>query len=115
MEARRINPDVTVLGDVAEIPGLGHLPVNAFVLHAEQPVVVDTEAGRQAIEVRGDFEVGRPPGVPMGASLDVPIAVNLPPLPVAPGNRYEWRLTVDGEAREGWGVAFSTMAAPEQV
>ena len=87
-----------------------------FLVDADgQPVVVDTEAGRQAIEVRGDFEVGRPPGVPMGASLDVPIAVNLPPLPVAPGNRYEWRLTVDGEAREGWGVAFSTMAAPEQV
>ena len=28
--------------DFAEIPGLGFLPVNAFVLHAEQPVVVDT-------------------------------------------------------------------------
>jgi glyoxylase-like metal-dependent hydrolase (beta-lactamase superfamily II) len=34
--------DVTVLNDVAEIPGLGYLPVNAFVIHAEQPVVVDT-------------------------------------------------------------------------
>jgi hypothetical protein len=42
MEARRINPDVTVLGDTAEVPGIGHLPVNAFVLHSEQPVVVDT-------------------------------------------------------------------------
>ncbi len=42
MEARRINPDVTVLGDTAEIPGIGYLPVNAFVLHSEQPVVVDT-------------------------------------------------------------------------
>ena len=42
MEAHRINHDVTVLADATEIPGLGHLPVNAFVLHAEQPVVVDT-------------------------------------------------------------------------
>lgn len=42
MEAHRINSDVTVLGDSVEIPGIGHLPVNAFVLHAEQPVVVDT-------------------------------------------------------------------------
>ena len=42
MEAHRINPDVTVLADSAEVPGIGHLPVNAFVLHAEQPVVVDT-------------------------------------------------------------------------
>ena len=38
MEAHRINPDVTVLADSAEVPGIGHLPVNAFVLHAEQPV-----------------------------------------------------------------------------
>jgi hypothetical protein len=42
MEVRRVNPDVTVLGDSAEVPGIGHLPVNAFVLHAAQPVVVDT-------------------------------------------------------------------------
>lgn len=35
-------PDVRGLVDGAEIPGLGHLPINAFVLHAEQPVLVDT-------------------------------------------------------------------------
>ena len=31
-----------VLADSIEIPGLGHLPVNAFLLHAAQPVLVDT-------------------------------------------------------------------------
>lgn len=41
MHTHRIG-DVTVLNDYAEIPGLGFLPVNAFVLHAEQPVVIDT-------------------------------------------------------------------------
>ena len=35
-------PDVTSLVDAVEIPGLGFLPINAFVLHAEQPVLVDT-------------------------------------------------------------------------
>lgn len=39
------HPDVTVLHDQAEIPGLGFLAVNAFVLHAEQPVVLDTGLG----------------------------------------------------------------------
>jgi Metallo-beta-lactamase superfamily len=34
--------DVTVLNDYIEVPGLGFLPVNAFVLHAEQPVVIDS-------------------------------------------------------------------------
>ena len=35
-------PDVTALSDTALIPTLGYLPVNAFLLHAEQPVLVDT-------------------------------------------------------------------------
>ena len=38
-------PDVTVLADQLEIPGIGNLPVNAFVLHAAEPVVVDTGLG----------------------------------------------------------------------
>ncbi|MEU0272239.1 MBL fold metallo-hydrolase [Streptomyces sp. NPDC006307] len=37
--------DVTVLADCLEVPGIGFLPVNAFVLHAEEPVVVDTGLG----------------------------------------------------------------------
>jgi glyoxylase-like metal-dependent hydrolase (beta-lactamase superfamily II) len=46
MHIHRIG-DVTVLNDYAPVPGLGgahplFLPVNAFVLHAEQPVVIDT-------------------------------------------------------------------------
>src|SRR6187549_270674 len=41
MHIHRIG-DVSVLNDYAEIPGLGFLPVNAYVLHAEQPVVNDS-------------------------------------------------------------------------
>lgn len=42
MPVHQIRPDVSVLSDSIEVPGIGHLPVNAFVLHADQPVVVDT-------------------------------------------------------------------------
>ncbi|WP_100501163.1 MBL fold metallo-hydrolase [Geodermatophilus chilensis] len=42
MRSHRLSDDLTVLAHAEEIPGLGHLPVNAFVLHAEQPVLVDT-------------------------------------------------------------------------
>lgn len=45
MQTYRIGTDVTVLNDQLEVPGLGFLPVNAFVLHAEQPVVIDTGLG----------------------------------------------------------------------
>ncbi len=42
MRINRIRRDITVLGDELEVPGIGHLPVNAYVLHAAEPVVVDT-------------------------------------------------------------------------
>jgi metallo-beta-lactamase superfamily protein len=45
MHTYRSRPDVSVLGDYLEVPGLGFLPVNAFVIHAAQPVVVDTGLG----------------------------------------------------------------------
>jgi len=45
MRVHRIRPDVSVLSDSLEVPGIGHLPVNAFVLHSAEPVVVDTGLG----------------------------------------------------------------------
>jgi glyoxylase-like metal-dependent hydrolase (beta-lactamase superfamily II) len=45
MRIFRPHADVTVLNDSLEVPGLGFLPVNAFVLHAAEPVVVDTGLG----------------------------------------------------------------------
>ena len=42
MQTHRPNSDVTVLNDHLPVPTIGFLPVNAFVLHAAEPVVVDT-------------------------------------------------------------------------
>jgi hypothetical protein len=42
MQRHDITDEITVLSDHAEVPGIGFLPVNTFVLRAEQPVVVDT-------------------------------------------------------------------------
>ena len=42
MQIHRLDSDVTVINDHLEVPTIGFLPVNAFVLHAAQPVVVDT-------------------------------------------------------------------------
>lgn len=44
MRTHQAHDDVVVLADQLEVPGIGHLPVNAFVLRAEQPVLVDTGA-----------------------------------------------------------------------
>jgi glyoxylase-like metal-dependent hydrolase (beta-lactamase superfamily II) len=42
MQIHRPNSDFTVLNDHMPVPTIGFLPVNAFVLHAAEPVVVDT-------------------------------------------------------------------------
>jgi hypothetical protein len=42
MDIHRIGGDISVLNDQMPVPGIGVLPVNAFVLHAAEPVVVDT-------------------------------------------------------------------------
>ncbi len=75
-----------------------------------QPVLVNTEDGSQAVEVRGDFQVGRPEGVPEGSPIDVALAINIGPMPLVPSNRYTWRFTVDGDADEDWVLAFTTRA-----
>ncbi len=43
--------DIDVIGFHAPIPGLGILPVNTFVIHGEQPVLVDTAIA----DMRHDF------------------------------------------------------------
>jgi hypothetical protein len=42
MDINRIGREVSVLADQLEVPGIGFIPVNAFVLHAAEPVVIDT-------------------------------------------------------------------------
>jgi hypothetical protein len=76
-----------------------------------RPVMVETAEGEQPVELRGDFHVGQPQGVPEGSPVDLPMALNLPPFQLAPGSRYTWRFTVDGESLPGASVSFSTRPA----
>lgn len=45
MTVHKVGQDISVINDCLEVPGIGFLPVNAFVLHAAEPVVVDTGVG----------------------------------------------------------------------
>ncbi len=76
-----------------------------------QEIRLPTPQGEQPVAVRGQFEVGRPPGLAPGTPLDATVAVNVGPLPLPPGGRYLWRLSINGETREDWQVAFSTRPA----
>lgn len=52
------------------------------------------------------------PIVKPGSSLFWPFALNVPPgLPLAPSAIYEWRITIDGKAAEGWTLPFTVIDA----
>ena len=78
-----------------------------------QAVQIETNEGPQPVEVRGDFAVPQPEGVREGSPVDLPMAVNFGPLPLAPSNRYKWRFVVDGENLPGGSVSFATRPAEE--
>jgi hypothetical protein len=64
----------------------------------------------QPLRIEGEFEAGRPPGLKPGTPLDVALALNFAPLPLAAGGRYVWRLSIGG-FDDDWQVAFSTRPA----
>lgn len=76
------------------------------------PVMVPGPEGATPIEVRGDLQVGRPEGLAPGSPIDLPLAVAVSPLPLAPGTRYNWRLVMDGEHRPDWMLSFATRPIP---
>jgi hypothetical protein len=78
-------------------------------------VVVPGPVEEQAVALEGDFEVGRPPGAPLGSEQGVVLAINLAPLPLTAGARYEWRLSVNGQSDENWRLPFSFMGQPEAL
>jgi hypothetical protein len=57
---------------------------------------------------QGDFEVGRPPGLPHGMPIDQAFALNIGSLELRPGQIYEWRLEIDGHHQEEWSAKFYT-------
>jgi hypothetical protein len=77
-------------------------------------VLVDgpEEHGEQVpLQVTGEFEAGRPPGIKPGTPIDSALAVNFGPLALEAGRRYQWRLSIDGETDEDWALGFSTRRA----
>lgn len=63
---------------------------------------------RRPVGLEGGFEVGRPPGLKPGTPIDMPLALNFAPIPLQPGSRYVWTLSIDDETSDDWRVAFST-------
>lgn len=68
--------------------------------------------GFAALKFDAEFEVGRPPGVAPGTPLVSSLAVNIPPLPLAPGKSYEWVLSVNRQSKDEWKLPFTVRQQP---
>src|SRR4051794_6393845 len=80
-----------------------------------KPVMVETDQGEQPVCIEGGFNVAPQPGLKRGTPLSLPLALNMPPQPLAAGSRYEWRLDVDGESHEDWRLGFNTLPPDPQA
>jgi hypothetical protein len=60
-----------------------------------------------AVRIEHTFCTGIPPLVRPGTPLDWAFAFAIG-VPLEPGNRYQWRMTIDGREDEDWCVAFET-------
>ena len=65
--------------------------------------------GSQPVRIEGNFEVGRPAGTPAGSDIDAALAVNIGPLPLAPG-LYSWQLAIGDLAPPEWRRTFAVRA-----
>ncbi|MCG7284947.1 hypothetical protein MHY85_03040 [Cellulomonas sp. ACRRI] len=71
------------------------------------PVTVPGPFGDQPLNVTAQTQAGRPPGLPAGSEVRIPLTVNIGPgLPLVAGQRYEWRATLDGRTNPDWSQSF---------
>jgi hypothetical protein len=80
------------------------------LLDADGNGVPAADDDEEMVHAEGEFEAGRPPGLMIGTPVDLPLVVPFGPL-VAEAGRYEIRLTINGETKENWFVAFSVRQA----
>lgn len=79
----------------------------------ERPVIVPTPIGDRPVEIGGQFEAGRPPGLKPGTPLTVPLVVNLAPMPLQPDGLYVWKFEIDDHSEEDWQLSFMTRPAAQ--
>ena len=70
------------------------------------PFEVSTPDGDRPLSFEGEFRVTAGPQKKPGSTLNGLEAVALPPIPLPPGETFEWKLSIDGATRDEWRVSF---------
>ena len=76
-----------------------------------EPVTVPALTARSRLRSRATRRSAVQTGLVHGADIDFPLAFQLGPLPLEPGQRYQWVLDIDGETQQDWHLTFSTRPA----
>jgi hypothetical protein len=100
----RLKPHIPVrqsLGIVVHVPF--DLTNHPLKLHVQ---LLDDDSntvglGGNEVKVDVEFEVGRPPGVKHGETINFPLALDFDGLALEPGG-YVWQSEVDGESVARW-------------
>lgn len=104
------DPTPMAIGLLVEVPwvqvGQDH-QLDLRLLDDQDQEVLNPE-GNPLVRVDGNFEAPRPPGVLLGVPEILPAVLPIPPLPLEPGRRYRWRLSINGHTEPDWELAFST-------
>ncbi len=64
------------------------------------PLLVPSLTGNQPFRIRHPFEVGRPAGMPRGSTLNIPVALPIPPIPWIAGRHYVLIVRINGNEHD---------------
>ena len=78
------------------------------LVDADGRPVTCVEHGTHPVVRGGRFQTQRAPDADPGTPISFVIAVDAGVVTVAPGGRYVWILSVDGQTRDDWQLAFNS-------
>ena len=71
-------------------------------------VLVPGMMGMEPMVIQGQLGLGEPHDAPDGVPITAHFAINVGPVPLHAGSRYEWRLMINDETHEDWRLGFNT-------
>jgi hypothetical protein len=79
----------------------------SFPIHAE---LIDSDGAQVAATEHGVINARHRAVHPKGTPATIPFIATIPPLTLTVGERYQWRVSIDGERHEDWMASFTVVA-----
>jgi hypothetical protein len=80
-----------------------------------EPVLLAADGEKSTVAIYGEIQrILSPKSAPPEGPVSLRFAINIAPLPLEPGSRYAWQLSIDNKTRKDWQVSFRTRPATAQ-